>query len=221
MSIQVDLGPEPAKPRSNDVVVGLRQFLEADKHCDVTFTAHGQSFSAHRAALAAAGPGFVEYFKTMASDGAPAAHSGPSLAPLVLSHEDIAHAQAFQFMIDSIYGKTSEYNPSGDAVNSDVIRLAQRYQIAQLQAQASEWLLTGVTAENVLARLQACEEAGLVDVKDKLLNNLVADPELLYKVASSSEVTQAPVALQELLVKVLFLLGVGQASDSTAGAKRS
>merc|ERR1719401_1150219 len=129
--------------------------------------------------------------------------------------DDVSHPEAVRAMLDFIYGESTagagpgpgDYNPSSEEVNRDVLRLAQQFQIAPLLDQASKWLLRGLSTSNALERLQACEEFGLTEVREKILEQLVLNPEALFVLAKDPEMTKVPAVLQDLLVRILKLLG--------------
>mmetsp|Transcript_5730 Transcript_5730/g.17015 ORF Transcript_5730/g.17015 Transcript_5730/m.17015 type:complete len:232 (+) Transcript_5730:2-697(+) len=205
MELEVDLGPMPGDDHGGGVVQGLRLMLDRSELCDVVLIAGGQSILAHRAVLAAVSSSFYECLTQLnPSEG----HNSESL---VLKLDDISHPEAVRAMLDCIYGPragaSAEYNPSSEEANRDVLRLAQRFQILQLQDDASRWLARGLSTANVLDRLVACEEFGLLEVREKILEQLTANPEALFVLAKDPEVTKVPAVLQDLLVRILRLLG--------------
>merc|ERR1719221_1132989 len=113
---------------------------------------------------------------------------------LVLKLADITHPEAVQAMLDCIYGPpagaagTKAYSPASEDANRDVLRLAQRFQISQLQHQASRWLTSNLSTTNVLQRLLACEEFALSDVRDKILEQFIANPNALFALANDPEI---------------------------------
>jgi len=176
--------------------------------CDVELIAGGSTFYAHRPALAAVSPSFRECLVQLSADGQ---------RKLVLTLGDIAHPEAVQAMLDCIYkptGTAASYCPSCEEANSDVLRLAQRFQILPLQEWASQWLMSNLSTNNVLQRLAACEEFGLSDVRDKILQHITGNPPALFALAQDPEIVKVPVVLQDLLVRVLRLLGCGEESAS-------
>merc|ERR1712039_404361 len=131
--------------------------------------------------------------------------------PIVLKLDDISEPDAVQAMIDGIYGTSGgaavDYNPVSEAVNADVLRLAQRFQIGELEARAARWLAQKLTTANVLGRLVACEEFGLIHVRDNILEQLIANPDALFVLTKDPEITKVPAVLQDLLIRILKLLG--------------
>lgn len=214
MELSIDLGPMPVDEHLGLLMPGLRGLWEGGDFCDVELIAGGQTFNAHRPVLAAVSPSFHECLMRLSSvqdDGAPAGASNHKKT-LVLRLADITHPEAVQAMLDCIYGPAGKgaekgYNPGSEEANRDVLRLAQRFQIAQLQNQASRWLTSNLSTANVLQRLVACEEFGLADVRDKILEQLCANPSALFALAKDPEIVKVPLVLQDLLVRVLKLLG--------------
>jgi len=202
----------PPDDHSGGIVGGLRLLLEKSELCDIILIAGGQSFLAHRAVLAAVSASFHECLMHVgSSEGTSGLAGGTDSQSLVLKLDDICHPEAVQAMLDCIYGPCAgaplEYNPSTEDANRDVLRLAQRFQVSQLEDQASQWLIKGLSTANVLERLVTCEEFGLVEVREKILEQLTQNPEALFVLAKDPEVTKVPAVLQDLLVRVLKLLG--------------
>jgi len=221
MELKVDLGPMPADAHAGGVIGGLRMLLDRSELCDIVLVAGGQSFMAHRAVLAAVSSSFHECLTQLGSGhGVPgsSASAALELQPLALKLDDISNPEAVRAMIDCIYGLPAgaprEYNPSSEDANRDILRLAQRFQIAQLEDDASRWLTQGLSTANVLHRLVTCEEFGLTDVRERVLEQLTANPEALFVLAKDPEITKVPAVLQDLLVRILRLLGCDAAAGS-------
>jgi len=230
MALAVDLGPMPDDEFSGRIVMrGLRGLLESGDFCDVELVVAGQTFMAHRTVLAAASPAFREVLLRLGADaeglGAAPQLEGTTVAEqntLRVQLVDITHHEAIRAMLNCIYGTGGEnapaYDPGSEEANLDVLRLAQRFQIAQLQEQACRWLANGLTTDNVLQRLAACEEFQLGHVCEKILEQLTANPEALFILANDKKILTVPRVLQELLVRVLKLLGCGSESQAPAQA---
>merc|ERR1719469_122172 len=133
---------------------------------------------AHRPVLAAVSPSFHECLLRLSSVQDRVAPGKGQGSSLVLKLADITHPEAVQSMLDCIYGPpagtTKAYSPGSEDANRDVLRLAQRFQISQLQQEACQWLTASLTTSNVTQRLVACEEFGLTDVRDNILQQLIA-----------------------------------------------
>lgn len=240
MDLAVDLGPMPVDEHYGGVIEGLRGLLSSGDLTDVVLVAGGQRFRAHRCVLAAASPTFHEVLKSAAATASATAteaaaacnvpgESGGSggvsgtapLAvvseanPLELVLEEVTHAEAVQAMLDCIYSTgAGEYSPSTEDANKDVLHLAQRFHIAPLLERATRWLLRGLSTSNALIRLEACEECNLTDVREQILEQLVANPDALFKLVQEPEMVKVPKVLQDMLIRILKLLGVEEMPDS-------
>lgn len=220
MELSVDLGPMPMDECCGGIMPGLRDLWEKSELCDVELIAGGQTFQAHRLVLAAVSGSFHECLLRLSAD----VGAAPIKEKLVMRLDDITYPEAVQAMLDCIYGPKAGavaapcYSPSSEDSNRDVIRLAQRFQIAQLQDQAAVWLRSGLSTSNILQRLSACEEFGLTDVREQIFEQLTANPSALFVLAKDPEIVKMPLVLQDLLVRVLKLLGCGQEPPAAAAA---
>lgn len=218
MELFVDLGPMPDDPQRGAAMDGLRGLLQRKEMCDVVLLVGGQSLWAHRVVLAACSPNLRERLVALDADPAAsfatAAAAGAAVPPgaSVIRLDNISHPEAVQAMLECVYGSCAgdaqgEYTVTTDDVNRDVLWLAQHFQIAQLLEQASRWVLLDLTTSNLLRRLVLCEEFGLGSVRDKILEQLVSNPDALFAMARDPEITKVPAVLQDLLVRILKLLG--------------
>lgn len=216
IEIKVDLGPMPNHAEKN-IMCGLRELLDRSELCDIILLVGGQSFLAHRAVLAAVSNSFHECLSRIGAAGTEEGAqpgAGPKQEQMALTLEEITHPEAVRLMLHCIYGVDGvdgnairDYSPGSEDINRDVIRLAQRFQISQLQDQANRWLTKGLNTGNILERLVVCEEFGLVDAREKILDQLISNPSALAVLVNDPEITKVPVVLQDLLVRVLKLLG--------------
>lgn len=204
MDLEVELGPALAEPCHGIVLQGLRGLFARGELCDVRLVAGGESFPAHAAVLAAASGAFRELLLRKSSEQA---------APFIVELAGVSHAESVRSMLSCMYGSedgsAAGYNPSSNGVNRDILQLAQRFQIPQLEAEAAQWLAKGLNTSNVLERLIVCEEFGLTPVRDKILEQLTANPGALFVLAADPGMRKVPMVLQDLLVRVLQLLGCG------------
>jgi len=219
MELKVDLGPMPDDDHSGGIVEGLRMLQEKSELCDVVLIVGGQSFLAHRAVLAAVSCSFHDCLTTLSSGEG--FGSGADPKSLVLKLDDISHPEAVKAMLDCIYRPSTDYAPSGEDANRDVLRLAQRFKISQLQEAASRWLTKGLSTANVLERLLACEEFSLAEVRDRILDQLTSNPEALYVLARDPEIIKVPSVLQELLVRITKLLGCSEPRAEAKGEPKA
>eukprot|EP00419_Tripos_fusus_P004785 CAMPEP_0172682402 /NCGR_PEP_ID=MMETSP1074-20121228/18138_1 /TAXON_ID=2916 /ORGANISM="Ceratium fusus, Strain PA161109" /LENGTH=252 /DNA_ID=CAMNT_0013501083 /DNA_START=37 /DNA_END=795 /DNA_ORIENTATION=- len=217
MKLKVNLGPMPADEPSGVVVDGLRQLFDRGELCDVSFVVAGQTFMAHRAVLAAASHGFSEPLAELSNADMNSTTNELRKELPELQLEGINNPEAVRAMLDYIYGPrqgaTRDYKPSSEDANSDVLRLAQRFQLPQLQDDAARWLVHGLSTGNVIGRLAACEEFGLTEVRARILEQLTANPEVLYTLVQNPEIRSVPAVLQDLLVQILTLLGCGKEGE--------
>lgn len=125
--------------------------------------------------------------------------SRPSSRPeLVL---DIASPEAARALLDMVYGLGREYNITSDEANKDVLRLAKQLDIPSLQELATRYLGEQLSSENAVARLQTCQEFGLDEMYDAIVEEVVMTRDALQLVAANEEVMKYPAILQGLLVR--------------------
>mmetsp|Transcript_109593 Transcript_109593/g.194355 ORF Transcript_109593/g.194355 Transcript_109593/m.194355 type:complete len:247 (+) Transcript_109593:90-830(+) len=209
MELKVDLGPMPVDEGVGSAINGLRDLFSRSELCDVLLEVDGRSFPAHCLVLAAVSPTFQQQLKE--HNEAEAFKGFHSSKPKTIQLPGVA-PEAVHAMLDCIYGPFAgairEYNPLTDAINRDVLRLAQMFQLPQLQDQAARWLARDISISNVLDRLAMCEEFGLGSMREEILQELIADPEALASLVRDPKIRQVPAVLQDLLVQILSLLGV-------------
>jgi len=226
MELDVDLGPMPVEDGTNMLLAGLRGMLERKELCDVALVASGgEVYPAHRAVLAASSQTFRERLAKPAVGGSCEGQvwtEAQGLPALMLS---VKHPEAVKALIDCAYGidatqgKEPVYSPSCEAANKDVLRLARDFGIPALEDQAARWLVRDLTTSNLLERLQICEEFGLTEVKEKILEQLIANTDALYELAKDPAVRVMPGVLQEALLRVLDLLGCGSGAKDQPARK--
>jgi len=64
-----------------------------------------------------------------------------------------------------------------------------------------------------------CEEFGLGEVREKILEQLIYNPDALIAMAQDPEITKVPAVLQDLLVRILTLLDAKHAGADNASQK--
>jgi len=209
MELQVDLGPMPSDSQHSGVLDGLRNLLATGEFCDVILEVPDSvmSFHAHRAVLGAASP----RLRTLLA-------ASTSCAPAVLRLEGVSSPEAVRAFLDVAYGAAAEYNPPSEDANRDALRLAQDFEVVALRDAACGWLAKGLTTSNVLKRLEACEEFGLLPVRQKILEQVTSNPEALFALAKHPDALRLPSVLQDLLVNVLQLLGCDTGSQASPGS---
>jgi len=124
----------------------------------------------------------------------------------------ILHAESVKIMLDYIYqvgtGNAWEYSPSSLDVNKEVLKLSRQFRLNHLQEYAARWLTRGLNTKNLVERLVICEEFKLGMLREKLIEQLTANPAELGVVCRSTEVLAHPTILQDLLVQVSSLCGM-------------
>lgn len=208
MELKVDLGPMPVDHGVGGAISGLRDLFTRGELCDVLFEVNGRSFPAHCLVLAAVSPTFQQHLtQHNQAEGV----KGFCSKPKTIQLPGVA-PEAVQAMLDCIYGPFAganrEYNPVTDAINRDVLRLAHMFQLPELHNQAAHWLARDLGTTNVLARLGICEEFGLSGMREKILEQLITDPEALAVLVRDPQIREVPAVLQDLLIQILNLLGV-------------
>jgi len=132
--------------------------------------------------------------------------------PLQLHVSGVSHGESVRITLDYIYevgtGGVWQYNPSTREVNKEVLHLAQKLHLRQLQEHAARWLAIGLTVENVLETLVTCEEFKLGRLREKLIEQLTAQPSKLSVLCQSPAILSHPSVLQDLLVQVSSLCGM-------------
>eukprot|EP00933_Yihiella_yeosuensis_P063625 TRINITY_DN66829_c0_g1_i1.p1 TRINITY_DN66829_c0_g1~~TRINITY_DN66829_c0_g1_i1.p1 ORF type:complete len:249 (-),score=46.26 TRINITY_DN66829_c0_g1_i1:224-970(-) len=229
MELDVDLGPMPNESTRGSLLLGLRSLLDKRELCDVALVVGSEVYPAHRAVLAASSQAFRDKLEndccSNSDSNGPVCPEAGSLPFLRL--ESVKHPEAVQALLDSVYGtdvkesdkKPASYSPSSEGANRDVLRLARDFGLPTLEEQAARGFAEGLTTANVMERLAACEEFGLRDVKEKILDQLISNHEVLYELANDPAVLQTPSVLQELLLRVLGMLGCGRSAPGSVATQ--
>jgi len=140
---------------------------------------------------------------------------------LKLRVRGVSLAESVKIMLDYIYqvgtGCTWEYRPSSLEVNKEVLRLARQFELKHLHEHAARWLTRGLTTKNLVERLVICEEFKLGMLREKLIEQLTANPAELSFICRSTEVLAHPTILQDLLVQVSTLCGMQAAGAQQQG----
>merc|ERR1712007_413346 len=92
-----------------------------------------------------------------------------------------------------------DYNPRTQEINKDVLRLAQNFRLPGLTERAAHWLAKDLTTGNVVERLTICEDFGLNDLREKILEQLTYNKKALAEVVSSPQIVQYPKLMQSML----------------------
>jgi len=173
---------------------GLQELYRRGEFADVVLICAEQHFLAHRIVLAAQS----EAFKQGLAQPLPA--NG-------MRHEirlgDIANPEAVKFMLNFLYQlddkEMAEYNPRTQDINRDVLRLAKQFGLPGLSHRAMRWLAKDLTTGNVVERLQICDEFGLTELHEKILEQLTSNRQALAEVAHSPQIMTYPRLMQAML----------------------
>merc|ERR1712037_291621 len=92
-----------------------------------------------------------------------------------------------------------DYNPRTQEINKDVLRLAQIFRLPELTERATYWLAKDITTGNVVERLAICEEFGLDELRDLLLEQLTFNKRALAEVSGSPQIMQYPKLMMQML----------------------
>lgn len=124
-----------------------------------------------------------------------------------LRFAEIANPEALRWMLDYFYeigyggndSPSSGYSPASQTINADVLRLAQKYDLPALKARATLFMTKELTTHNAVERLATCDEFGLTELREKILEQLTANKKALAEVTSSPAITNYPTLMREML----------------------
>lgn len=193
VALTVRLASRKAAPE-NELTTSLQEFYRKGELADVVLACAEQRFLAHRVVLASQSRRFREGL----SQPLPAAN---------MRHEirlsDIVNPEAVKILLDHMYRLDDEdwakFNPRTQDVNREVLRLAAQFELPGLKQQAMEWLSRDLTTGNVVERLSICDEFGLAELSDKILEQLTNNKEALAEVANSKQIMSYPRLMQAML----------------------
>lgn len=188
----------PLKKQDEDRLgPGLRELYRRGEFCDVHLVCAERRFAAHRAVLAAQSEVFKEGLATTRAPGV-----GPD-AKQEIRLAEINNPEAVKFMLDYMYHMDADvwedYQPRTQAINRDVLRLAENFRLPGLRERAVHWLAKDLTTGNVVERLTICEEYNLESLRGLILGQLTANKKALSEVANSTQIMQYPRLMQALL----------------------
>lgn len=193
VALTVKLAPCKAVT-GDELAIGLQEFYRRGEFADVVLVCAEQRFLAHRVVLASQSHCFREGL----SQPLPAANTRHEIG---LS--DIANPEAVKILLDHMYQlddkEWAKFNPRTQDVNREVLRLAAQFGLPGLTQQAMHWLSKDLTTGNVVERLSICDEFGLTELSDKILEQLTNNREALAEVANSPQITSYPKLMQAML----------------------
>jgi len=189
-------GHRAADENQGEVLVGMRKFFQQREFCDAILVCEEQEFHVHKCVLAAKS----EVFRTLLKD------------TNEIRFSDIANPEAVRWMLDYFYeigyGVSNEaasaglYTPASQAINADVLRLAQKYELPALRARATLFMTKELSTHNAVERLAICDEFGLTELRERILEQLTANKKALAEVTSSPAITAYPTLMREMLALI-------------------
>lgn len=181
-----------------DMADGLRELYKRGEFTDVALICAGQTYRAHCCILATQSEVFKQGLQTPTS----AAPEKPLPAQEVRL-ADVANPEAVKFMLDYMYqvdtAAWEDYNPRTQEINKDVLRLAQNFKLPGLTQRAAHYVAKDLTTGNVVERLTICEDFGLGELKDRILEQLTFNKRALAEVAGSPQIMTYPKLMQSML----------------------
>jgi len=196
VKLSVNLGPLKQKECLSD---DMRELYKQRLCCDVVIRCAEQSYPAHKSVLAARSSKFREIFAERVTE----AGSEPVPSPKEIRISDVENPEAVQMMLDFMYEVEvtdwKDYNPGTQAINKDVLRLAECYALPALTQRATHWLSKDITTGDVVDRLAVCREFQLEVLRGKILEQLTSNKAALAEVAHGPKIMQYPELMQSLL----------------------
>lgn len=185
---------KPGKMEESLLESSMQELYRRGEFTDVVLRCAEQSYPAHRVVLAAVSPVLKQGFLSNPEPG-PGQRSEIRL--------EVANPEAVKIMLNFCYHLDSQdwadFNPRTQAVNRDVLLLAKQFELPDLTQQAMFWLGRDLTTANVVERLAICDEFGLVDLSEKILQQLTNNREALADVAHSPQIMNHPKLMQLML----------------------
>jgi hypothetical protein len=182
------------KDHTDNLSKGLQDLYRKGEFTDVVLLCSEQRFLAHRAVLASQS-------RTLREGLAAQPSPGPGMR-----HEvrlEVANPEAVKIMLDYMYMLDADdwaaFNPRTQAINQDVLQLAAQFELPGLTQQAMHWLSKDLTTGNVVERLSICEEFGLTELSEKILEQLTYNKAALAEVAHSQQIMSYPKLMQAIL----------------------
>lgn len=175
------------------LAAALQALWHAQELCDVSLVCGAGTLRAHKAVLA----GQSKPLRALLEQG-----------PEVRL-EGVSHPEAGRLMLEYLYETSDDaaYAPSSPSVNMEVLGLACRFGLPGLKRRAAVSLGRGVTSGNAAERLAACEEFGLPELQDRILDQLASSKKALVEFSSGACAEANPRIMQEILRRVAGAAG--------------
>jgi len=206
----------PFKHQEDRLGSGLRELYRKGEFADVSLVCAEQSFKAHRVVLAAASEAFKDGLSTRGRFATDQEGHGGGMQEVRLA--DVDNPESVKFMLDYLYrvgdSELGQFNPRTQAINKDILTLAQNFRLPGLAERAMHWLAQDLHTGNVVERLTICETFGLNILHERILAQLTANKRAMAEVASSPQIMQYPKLMQGLLQQA------AQRSDSPRPAHK-
>mmetsp|Transcript_32199 Transcript_32199/g.91728 ORF Transcript_32199/g.91728 Transcript_32199/m.91728 type:complete len:234 (+) Transcript_32199:1-702(+) len=195
VSLPVDI-PEAAMRAKDHLGPGIRDLYRRGLLADVSLLCQERAFPAHRAVLSAQSDVFKERFSGAGDAAAPRG--------VELRLQDIANPEAVKLMLDHLYQVSLDmgedhYSPPTQEVNQDVLRLAGTFRLPGLAHAATAWLAKDLTTQNVVERLKTCDDFGLEQLQERILEQLTLNKRALAEVVTSPQIMSYPKLMQSML----------------------
>lgn len=183
-----------SKATTDDLSTGLQELFRKGILTDVVLVCAQQHFPAHSVVLAAQSRVFKEGLAAQPSPG-------PNMRNEV--RLEIANPEAVKLMLNYLYNLDTDdlalFNPRTQEINRDVLQLARQFELPGLTELAMHWLGKDLTTGNLVERLSICDEFGLSELSEKILEQLTYNKAALHEVAHGPQIMNYPKLMQEIL----------------------
>jgi hypothetical protein len=182
----------PSKTETEPLSKGLQDLYRKGEFADVLLLCAEQRFPAHKVVLASQSNVFKEGLS-----------NAPATSAQLEVRLEIPNPEAAKFLLDYLYQLDdkdyAEFNPRTQDINRDVLTLAKQFQLPGLTNRAMRWLAKDLTTGNVVERLSICEEFGLDELTERILEQLTNNRAALAEVAHSPQIMSYPKLMQAML----------------------
>jgi hypothetical protein len=193
----ISLTVKMKKPSTEATSLGesMKDLYRQGTLTDIDLVCSEKRYAAHCVVLAAQSP----IFRTQIQALLPAANGGRPELRL----QDIFNPEALKFMLDFLYevddAELAEFNCRTQEINKDILTLARSFQLPGLTERAIRWLAKDLTTGNVVERLSICDEYGLTELREKILEQLTSNRQAMAEVAHSPQIMTYPGLMQAML----------------------